>query len=45
MRVVATILDPAQARRLLDHLGVRREPRTVAPARAPPWEQRDLGLG
>jgi hypothetical protein len=43
MRTVATILDPVEAARLLDHLGVQREPRDVAPARAPPWEQRHLG--
>jgi hypothetical protein len=45
MRVVATILDPSEAKRFLDHLGVPRESRALAPARAPPWEQRDLGLG
>ena len=44
MRVLSTITDPMAIRRILQHLCVRSEPLTKAPARDPTWEQIDLGL-
>jgi sugar/nucleoside kinase (ribokinase family) len=44
MRVLATITDAGTVRRILEHLGLRAEPLTRAPARDPPWEQTDLGF-
>jgi DNA-directed RNA polymerase subunit H (RpoH/RPB5) len=35
MRVLATILEPAAVRKILDHLGVRADPLPRAPARDP----------
>jgi hypothetical protein len=36
LRLIATILDPRVARRILDHLGLRADPVQTEPARAPP---------
>ena len=44
MRVVATITQPDVVRKILDPLGVRSTPLARAPARAPAWEQTDLGF-
>jgi hypothetical protein len=44
MRVIATITEPPVVRQILEHLGVRASPLPRAPARAPDWEQVDLGF-
>jgi hypothetical protein len=44
MHVLATITLPSTLRRILEHLGLRAEPLTAAPARDPTWEQLDLGF-
>jgi Putative transposase len=44
MRLMATIMDPATIRKILDHLRVRADPLPRAPARDPTWEQTDLGF-
>ncbi|AUX41808.1 uncharacterized protein SOCE26_032330 [Sorangium cellulosum] len=44
MHVLATITQPSTIRRILEHLGLRAEPLTAAPARDPTWEQVDLGF-
>jgi hypothetical protein len=36
LRLIATILDPRVARRILNHLGLRADPVQTEPARAPP---------
>ena len=44
MTILATLTEAAPVRRILEHLGVRADPLTAAPARDPIWEQRDLGF-
>jgi Putative transposase/Transposase zinc-binding domain len=44
MRVLATILDPAVVRKILEHLGVRASPLPRAPPRDPDPEQGDFGF-
>jgi len=44
MTLLATLPSPGPVRRILEHLGVRADPLTVAPARDPAWEQTDLGF-
>jgi hypothetical protein len=40
MRVIATLLEPAVVRKVLEHLGVRASPLPRAPARDPEWNRR-----
>ena len=44
MTLLATLTQPGPVRRILEHLGVRAHPLTVAPARDPAGEQTDLGF-
>ena len=44
MTLLATLTDPGPVRRILEHLGVRADPLTVAPARDPAGEQIHLGF-
>ena len=43
LRMVAAVTDPASIRRFLEHMGLPTEPPRIAPARAPPQEELDLG--
>jgi hypothetical protein len=43
MALVATILSPAVARRILEHLALPSEPIGLHPARAPPDPDEDAG--
>jgi hypothetical protein len=44
MKVIATVTAPHTVRRILEHLGVRADPLSRAPARDPTWEQEDLSF-
>jgi hypothetical protein len=44
MTLLATLTEPSPVRRILEHLGVRDDPLTVAPARDPAGEQTALGF-